>query len=278
MSDCCLVNVGLKYILEMNLHKLLRSFLPRELNIPRNIPQKLLRSLGYFRFRTRIAAEGAKVPDLDLYQPLYSPWEGDAAFMQHYKTVQKHTLVSPDRCWMLLSLMRHALHIAGDFAEMGVFKGGTALLAARVLSEAHDRRPLHLFDSFEGMPVTSAGEPYVRGDFGQTSAERVRELVSHAGANVQMRIGFIPQTFQGLEISRLAFAHVDVDLFQSVLDCVAYVYPRLSPGGILVFDDYGFPGCVRAREAVDLAFATLPEKPIYLPTGQAVVIKLASVG
>lgn len=260
----------------MNLHKLIRSFLPRELNIPRNLPQRMLSKLGYFKFRTRIAAEGANVRDLHLYQPLYSPWEGDAAFMKHFDAVRGHTLVSPDRCWILLSLMRHALNLQGDFAEMGVFKGGTALLAARVLTEAQDGRPLHLFDSFEGMPETSAGEPYVRGDFGQTSAAVVRSLVSQTQANAHLHVGFIPDTFRGLEIPQFAFAHIDVDLYQSVLDCVEYVYPRLSQGGIIVFDDYGFPGCVRAREAVDLAFSALPEKPIYLPTGQAVVMKLSS--
>jgi len=87
-------------------------------------------------------------------------------------------------------------------------------------------------------------------------------------------VGFIPDTFVGLEVSKLAFAHIDVDLYQSVIDSVAWVYPRLVPGGILVFDDYGNPSCVRAREATEKAFSTLREKPIYLPTGQALIIKL----
>ena len=64
---------------------------------------------------------------------------------------------------------------------------------------------------------------------------------------------------------------MDVDLYQSVLDCVEDVYLKLVPGGILVFDDYGFPSCSRAREAADRAFASHREKPIYLPTGQALV-------
>jgi hypothetical protein len=84
----------------------------------------------------------------------------------------------------------------------------------------------------------------------------------------------MPDTFQNTNISRLAYGYVDVDLYKSVLDCIEFVYPRLVAGGILVFDDYGFPSCARVREAVDKAFAALPENPIYLPTGQALVIKL----
>jgi O-methyltransferase len=258
----------------MNFLRFVRSLLPTELNIPRNTLSRGLAATGYFRLRTRLASKGEPVRDLDLYRPLFSPWEGEADFKRLYDPIRSHTLVSPERCWMLLHLMRHALALSGDFAEFGVFRGGTALLAAEVLRDAHDARPLHLFDSFAGMPATSAGEPFARGDFGETSEAAVRALVAPAGANVSFHAGFIPDTFQGLAIPQLAFAHVDVDLYQSVLDCIEFVYPRLVPGGIMVFDDYGFPSCSRAREATDRAFAARREKPIYLPTGQALVLKL----
>ena len=258
----------------MSFLRFVRSLLPLELKIPRNPMPRMLAATGYFRLRTRLANKGAPVRDLDLYRPLFSPWEGETNFKRLYDPIRAHTLVSPERAWMLLHLMRHALALPGDFAEFGVFRGGTALLAAEILRDAHDARALHLFDSFAGMPVTSDGEPFSQGDFGQTSEAAVRALVAPTGANAQFHAGFIPDTFQGVDIPRLAFAHVDVDLYQSVLDSIEFVYPRLVPGGILVFDDYGFPSCTRAREATDQAFAGRREKPIYLPTGQAFVIKL----
>ncbi len=258
----------------MNVSRVLRSLLPRELHIPQNPGKKILAGLGYFRLRTRIASEGASVPDLDLYRPLFSPWEGLPSFRAHFDAVREHTLVSADRCWILSNCISHARQLEGDFAEFGVFRGGTALLAARMLAEAGDGRCLHLFDSFQGMPRTSENEPYKLGDLNRTSATHVEGLVAQAGARVKMHVGFIPATFVDTNIERLAFAHVDVDLYRSVLDCVEFVYPRLVAGGMIVFDDYGFPGCVRAREATDKAFKDLPEKPIYLPTGQALVIKL----
>lgn len=259
----------------MSFLRFVRSLLPLELKIPQNPLPRLLAATGYFRLRTRLANKGAPVRDLDLYRPLFSPWEGEADFKRLYEPIRPHTLVSPERAWMLLHLMRHALALPGDFAEFGVFRGGTALLAAEILRDARDARALHLFDSFAGMPVTSDGEPFSQGDFGRTSEAAVRALVAPTGANARFHAGFIPDTFQGVEIPRLAFAHVDVDLYQSVLDSIEFVYPRLVPGGILIFDDYGFPSCTRAREATDRAFAGRREKPIYLPTGQALVIKLA---
>ncbi len=251
-----------------------RSLLPLELKTPREPRSRLLAAAGYYRLRTKLANKGEPVCDLDLYRPLFSPWEGEPGFKRFYDPIRAHTLVSPDRCWMLLHLMRHTLTLPGDFAKFGVFRGGTAALAAEVLRDARDERTLHLFDSFAGMPVTSLGEPYDKGDFCQTSETAVRALVAPIGANTSFHVGFIPDTFQDVGIPKLAFAHVDVDLYQSVLDCIEFVYPRLVPGGIMVFDDYGVPSCTRAREAADLAFAGRREKPIYLPTGQALVIKL----
>ena len=76
--------------------------------------------------------------------------------------------------------------------------------------------------------------------------------------------------------SRVAFAHVDVDVYQSVWDCCEFIYPRLTTGGVMVFDDYGFPTCPGARKAVDEFFANKPETPIILQTGQAIAIRSAA--
>ena len=46
----------------------------------------------------------------------------------------------------------------------------------------------------------------------------------------------------------MCWAHIDVDIYQSVRDCISFIYPRLSPGGFMIFDDYGFPklpGCTK---------------------------------
>ena len=94
---------------------------------------------------------------------------------------------------------------------------------------------------------------------------------------VSFHKGFIPDTFAGLEKSKIAFAHIDVDIYQSVSDCCQFLYPLLVPGGVLIFDDYGLPTCPGARLAVDCFFTAKAETPIVLPTGQAIVIKLPSV-
>ncbi len=60
---------------------------------------------------------------------------------------------------------------------------------------------------------------------------------------------------------------------KSVLDCCTFIYPRLTKGGFLIFDDYGFPTCTGARQAVDTYFADKQAVPLILSTGQAIVFK-----
>lgn len=204
---------------------------------------------------------------------IWSPWLGDAGFRAAYDGVEPYTVVSSDRCWVLYCLARQALHLAGDFAECGVYKGGTALLVSRVLEK---RKTFHLFDSFEGLPEPDAErEPHLHaGLFRATSAEAVGKLLAGSGEAIDVRAGWIPETFSGLEDLGYAFVHVDVDLYRSTLDCLDYFYPRLTTGGVLVFDDYGFPAARGEKDAVDEFFADKPEQPLVLPTGQAVVIRL----
>ena len=180
------------------------------------------------------------------------------------------------RCSMLEPLVADVLQkgVSGDFLEAGVFRGGTALLEAMIIADSGQARPLHLFDSFEGMPETTDGlDRFQKGDFNSTSAGKVAEILTPYPF-VTMHVGFIPQTFRQFDPGPIAWAHVDVDIYQAVKDSIEFIYPRLVQGGFMVFDDYGFPSCPGARRAVDEAFFDRPEVPICLPTGQALVVKL----
>lgn len=217
------------------------------------------------------------IPDRQLYAPLFSPWLASSGdFRGYYEVAASRTLVSPDRCHVLYTLLKQAIHVEGDIWECGVYKGGTAAMFAKILRHAGPWKKLFLFDTFEGMPETDADRDIHRkGDFSDTSLESVARYVGEPDLCV-FRKGFIPRTFDGLEAAKLAFAHIDVDIYRSILDCLEFIWPRLSFGGFIVFDDYGFPTCPGARLAVDEFFANKATCPLCLPTGQAVVFKGAA--
>jgi O-methyltransferase len=188
--------------------------------------------------------------------------------------------VSVDRCYLLYQLVSQTLNVPGDLVECGVYKGGTAQIIASVVSQAKPPRTFHLFDSFEGMPTSAvpARDHHKPGDFANTSVGRVQERLRPFANMCHFHCGFMPDTFSELPgDARFAFAHIDVDIYPSVMDCCSFFWPKLSAGGCMVFDDYGFYTYRHAaRSAVDAFFATKRERPIVLPTGQALVMKLPS--
>jgi O-methyltransferase len=199
-------------------------------------------------------------------------WRWNRPFADVYRSIMDRTLVDESRCFQLWQWSRQALSIQGQFAEVGVYLGGTAGLLAEVLRNTD--RQCHLFDTFEGMPDTDPNEDlHRRGDFSDTSLSAVQKHLKEY-SNLSFHKGIFPGTAKSLESERFAFVHVDADIYSSVWDCCTYFYPRLSPGGVMIFDDYGFIGTPGSRKAVDTFFADLPETPCYLPTGQCLVVRL----
>lgn len=205
----------------------------------------------------------------------YSPWF-EPGFLDMYAKIEHHTVVSEDRCYILDRLTRYAVHLPGDFAECGVYKGGTTFLIASVIAECGSESHLHLFDTFAGMPsiAQKPRDGHKPGDFGDTSLESVKSYLAQF-PGVQFHLGTIPDTFSDILDEEFSFVHIDVDIYPTTLECCKFFYPRLVRGGILICDDYGFPGYKKAaKAAVDEFFQDKPGKPIPLHTGQCFIIKL----
>lgn len=229
--------------------------------------KRLLARFGYTETKTHQAA-----PPVGLYRPLYSPWHADA-FDRYFATASPSTLVSRDRCYVLERLLKHTLNISGEVVECGVYKGGTAAMLAQILAEANSEKKLYLFDTFQGMPETDEEKDWHRkGDFADTSLESVKQFVGHPDRCIY-KPGFIPDTFSGLDDLNISFCHIDVDIYKSIIDSLNFIWPRMGQGGVVIFDDYGFPTCPGALEAVDFFFSSQDAVPLCLQTGQALVIK-----
>ena len=233
---------------------------------------RTLNRFGFHVYRLPQQAR-ARIPDGKYYRPLFSPWLGYGDFSHYYDLAKARTIVSPDRCWVLYCLCKQSLSVEGEIWECGVYKGGTAAMLAGIAGRGAPGKRVRLFDTFQGIPETDAiVDIHKKGDFHDATLADVRDYVKHKDITVYHQ-GLIPQTFDGLEASRIAFAHIDVDIWKSVMDCCTFIFPRLSVGGFMLFDDYGFPSCPGARKAVDEFFSDKTEVPLVLPTGQAVVFK-----
>ena len=185
--------------------------------------------------------------------------------------IREQTLLSDERLQVLHQFACATTHLPGDGAEVGVYRGGTAYLLAALF--APQERRLHLFDTFTGIPPVADGIDLHRpGDFADTNLATVQRFLEEF-ANVTFHPGIFPESVtHECTQAGYSFVHVDADMYRSVYDCCAFFYPRLIPGGMLLFDDYGFPSCPGVKMGADEYFSDKRHKPVYLPTGQALII------
>jgi hypothetical protein len=180
-----------------------------------------------------------------------------------------------DRIALVVSYLQASFRVPGDVAEFGVFRGHTAVALGRELRQRNSTKRLFLFDSFAGMPVVThpLDQDWKAGDLSYP-VERVRALFE--GSNeVTLVEGFFSDTFPLHPDLRFSFCHVDSDLYSSVTECIDYILPRLTPGGVIVFDDYGGRATPGAKAAVEERLGGEPPRFVPLPTGQAVYVHLS---
>jgi O-methyltransferase len=182
-----------------------------------------------------------------------------------------------DCCQLLYSVANSvaARGVEGDTAECGVRYGKSSFFILNALNDP--TRPHHLCDSFEGLsePTDDDAEIGGRRDAWQAgdleADERIAREQLKAFPQCRFHRGWIPDCFAGLEDRRFAMVHIDVDLYEPTLAAFEFFHPRLTPGAVMVCDDYGFASCPGARKAVDEYFAGRPDVPIELPSGQALI-------
>ena len=184
---------------------------------------------------------------------------------------RRSLLLATEQMQLYLLAKAQCERIPGAMAEVGVFEGASA----RLLCDVKGDRPLHLFDTFDGLPEASDRDDaglYKQHQYA-CGLESVRAYLKRF-ANVRLHKGLFPDSTQGVaELHGLNynFVHLDVDLYASTIGCLEYFYNRMSPGGVLISHDYGILAGVRS--AFTDFFTDKPEPVIELPTTQCMVFK-----
>ena len=150
--------------------------------------------------------------------------------------------------------------IEGDFIETGVWKGGTCVFMKGILKAyGVNDRIVWVADSFEGLPKPNEHlYPEDIGDFLYTidelriSEDEVRNnfaKYSLLDENVKFLKGWFKDTMPGAPINKLSILRLDGDMYESTIDVLIYLYPKLSVGGYCIIDDWGaIPACKKAVE------------------------------
>jgi predicted O-methyltransferase YrrM len=243
---------------------------------PLQVPALLLRGLVFRNGRPGFAYEGDGMATNH-----FGPFEHDPVFESAYGRASEFWDAPTRtnmrwRLWMLTRLARLARDVPGDYAEFGTYRGGCAYMILATAELAADRRLL-LFDTFNGIPGKRLTPREAAAGFaGQwsegASAEGVAQRLAPWAGQVDVRPGDVFATVPPHGVGALAFAHLDLNASAPTAHVLEHAFPLLAPGGILVFDDYGWDEYREQRAVIDAYFEQRPEDVVALPTGQGFVV------
>jgi O-methyltransferase len=168
--------------------------------------------------------------------------------------------------------------IEGDFVELGVFHGHTTQVMADYVDFGSWPKSWWLFDTFEGIPDDQRDQGWE--DVNRTlyegaySFEEVRQRFARYG-NIRVVKGRVPEILVQAAPERIAFMHVDLNNSAAEIAALDLLYDRISPGGIIIFDDFCWASARAQYDAEREWFEERGRHVLALPTGQGVFVKRA---
>ena len=200
------------------------------------------------------------------------PSDFDQNDIDTVNAVRSFTSTSPERIFALSSAVKYVVanDIPGDIVECGVWRGGSMMAVARALLQLGDtKRDLYLYDTFEGMPkptdkdVSYGGEiamdrwESMTGSDGSStwsncSLEVVKAAlfgVGYDNSKIHFIKGKVEETIPAEAPPTISLLRLDTDWYESTYHELVHLFPRLSPGAVIILDDYGH--WLGARQATD---------------------------
>lgn len=180
------------------------------------------------------------------------------------------------RIHTLLWAAKYAINLEGDFVDYG---GGFGLFASSIyeyLKFESINKKYFLLDSFQGLNGENLlPEESKRVDMFKTFGYWGDEIIERFKPFNNMVIipGFIPETLSKIDTNKICFASIDLNCVGPEKYALEFTWEKLVKGGIIIFDDYGFPGHLHQKLSHD-EFANKNNTLIYTsPTGQGILIK-----
>lgn len=183
--------------------------------------------------------------------------------MEYKKLLKKNRIISDqinsDELAVFLGELEKVLknNVDGDVVEMGCYEGTSALFEARLIELLAPEKRLWLYDSFEGLPektnedISETGELFIGGALRASKARLERNFHK---ANLEIpeikKTWFFELDPEDLPGS-ICFAFLDGDFYESIMDSLNLVWPKMSKGSVIVIDDYENNKLPGVKKAVD---------------------------
>jgi Macrocin-O-methyltransferase (TylF) len=181
---------------------------------------------------------------------------------------------------------RTAALLPGDFVECGVNRGALSSAIMEYLGWNNLQRTFWLMDTFEGIDERFITEEERNRDkLAESSGKLASGVYTADFAGVQANFaewrnvsfvkGSIPDTLPEVSADSIAFLHIDMNCAPPEIAALKYFWDRITPGGLVLLDDYAYLGFEPQKEAMDELARELGVVILSLPTGQGLILKPA---
>jgi len=204
----------------------------------------------------------------------------DPRFMESFSStaINDHEKSLAWRLHVLAWAADHAAHVPGDFVECGVLRGLSSAVLCKYLDFAKLSKTFYLYDTFAGLPEETSTEeerklwnPGYTDDPSKLLAEVRKTFAEYP--NVKVVPGIVPASFEQESPRAISYLHIDMNSARAEILALEHLFDRVSPGGLIVFDDFGWV-CNRDQTRAELKFMRERNHAILeLPTGQGLVLK-----
>ena len=188
--------------------------------------------------------------------------------------------------WRLHTLVwaaKSALKLDGDFVECGVFRGDFSWVITQATEFLGSGKRFYLYDTFEGFSKKYSSPEDFDNDLGFWKLSRdtyqvpgLYESVCKRFAEMkQIKVvkGDVPDSLKQAVPDRIAYLHLDLNSPKAEIGALEILFDRVVPGGVIVFDDYGWKIFHKQKEAADLFMEKRGYEILELPTGQGLLLK-----
>lgn len=167
----------------------------------------------------------------------------------------------------------NALHLDGDIVECGVWHGFCFGFLTDYFDFASVPKMLWLYDTFAGIPEEYDTEKHDSDAF--RTPGLFEGVVSRFAPfpNVNIVRGLLPMSLENNSPEKIALLHLDLNSSKAEIETLEVLFDRVVPGGMIVFDDYGWTGYRAQHDAEKAWMAERGYRILETPNGQGVLLK-----
>ena len=190
------------------------------------------------------------------------PWEGFSLQWRVYIV-----------CWFA----NHVKNIKGDFVECGVNTGAYSRAVIDYIDFQSLNKTFFLLDTFNGLVAEQISDNEKNNGINKylNSYRDVYNEVKSTFENLPVKIikGAVPDTLPQCDAQSIAYLSIDMNCVLPEIAAMEYFWPKVSTGGVVILDDYGFPNHIEQKNAFDQFAKKNDIEILCLPTGQGIIIK-----